>query len=671
MPFWNFFKRKHETPSSEVAGPEDKHLLALKCMQSQQTTEPVYDISGNLIKRIPEKFHQLQSSLEHFTVSLDCLKEPHCRLLKEAGLEALLQHLCAEAGVEYTGVLKQPEKTQAPQTPLPPQPDEDLTPVMANYILKKRQEMIEHLMKEKEKEERNEEELNFVLRKQDDFKKKLACDVSSSVENQVLAKSRKLEDQLWRVELEKKMKEKQDEEIGAYIARTTSKHDKIEQLTAQEEELHRELTSIVGDRSSEQQRLIADLTASEQQVASITEEIISGAALKNAAFVASLAAQEEQLEALVSSASDAKAEVRQSEVLRAMQELLSETAALELRLHGGKTDGWVCDLLESSKHNDVHLSDVFSARQSNLKNWNEILLNDQECQAAAFKLLLLNNDIKRANIIMQIKQVEKELVRVSALELRKQTLSFEGGSMEMLEQRHALVNLLRRLVSQKKERESELQDWVTRMEGVLEVGGKDASDFWLVQYQRLMDIKPHYLAEAEAHLDADVAEVLHAANASHLRPVFARHGVSLQDLSSMDEERAQEFGISRELHEALQEALQEYLAKLKLGASSLPSKSVDGETCYDARSPSAPPVQYLPDDDLPSAPSLEHAYVEPECVVCLAQASCVLMLPCGHVCLCHTCSLPLSLCPICRTDISTKLLIGTQALPAMESEHAL
>lgn len=268
--------------------------------------------------------------------------------------------------------------------------------------------------------------------------------------------------------------------------------------------------------------------------------------------------------------------------------------------------------------------------------------------------------------ILQIEQVEKELVRLSSLELRKELLSLEDKSYSMLEQRNALVSLLKKLFRQKSSREQELEDWVNKIEDVQE-GGKDAADFWLVQYQRLMDMKPAGLAEAENKLEDAVVTVLQTADALHLRPLFARHQVTFDALMNMTDEDALVLGMRGEVYGRLQEALQQYLTQTKLGGGEA-SPSAPGEkevlSC-DPSSPSAPQLQHIPtDEEEPSAPSL--AYVEPECVVCLERPSSLVLLPCGHVCLCQQCAVAIVQCPLCRTTVTAKLVFGSLALENKE-----
>ena len=105
----------------------------------------------------------------------------------------------------------------------------------------------------------------------------------------------------------------------------------------------------------------------------------------------------------------------------------------------------------------------------------------------------------------------------------------------MLEQRKSLVDILKSLLSQKSERETQLETWLDKMEDI-HGGGQDAADYWLRQYQRLMDAKPSGLVLAEEQLDDAVISILETAKAMDVMPIFARHGVTLEKLIEMDGE---------------------------------------------------------------------------------------------------------------------------------------
>ena len=277
---------------------------------------------------------------------------------------------------------------------------------------------------------------------------------------------------------------------------------------------------------------------------------------------------------------------------------------------------------------------------------------------------------------MQINQVEQELVRLSSLELRKKLMSMHYGSTTMLDQRKTLVGLLKSLLSQKSEREQQLETWLDQMEDI-QKGGKEAADYWLVQYQRLLDVKPAGLAEAEDQLESDVIAVLEAARTLDVIPIFARYEITFYKLLEMTKENFAEIGIGLATYNTIQRALQHHLASKKLGDSAGEERSPSAppeeyDECQSAekevpeeeqaRAPSAPSLLEEYEDRSPSAPNMGALYMESECVVCLEKASAIILIPCGHVCVCYNCSLPLTECPMCRTGIYDKIVLGDETL---------
>ena len=58
-------------------------------------------------------------------------------------------------------------------------------------------------------------------------------------------------------------------------------------------------------------------------------------------------------------------------------------------------------------------------------------------------------------------------------------------------------------------------------------------NYWLIQYQKLLDAKPKGLQEAERAVDARVREVLEKAGAEEYAPVFALRAVTVSQLAAM------------------------------------------------------------------------------------------------------------------------------------------
>lgn len=256
--------------------------------------------------------------------------------------------------------------------------------------------------------------------------------------------------------------------------------------------------------------------------------------------------------------------------------------------------------------------------------------------------------------VLQIGQIEYELARISSLEVRKRKHGVKYGSTIMLEQRTTLAGLLKSLLAEKSEREAQLSGWLTRIQD-MRTSDMNEEEFWLVQYQRLLTIKPAGLAEAEEQLEPQVRAVLRAANALDLIPVFAQNSVTFSSLLNMAEEDASVMGIGPATYRSIQRALQNHLAASKVGNQE-PSAPVEEDLPH---APSAPAL--LSPDEAPegaSAPPIDGQFKEAECVVCMNSGCEVVFLPCGHVCVCTQCCTPLAICPMCRAPIISKILLN-------------
>lgn len=364
-------------------------------------------LDGNKIKKIPSEFHHLQSSLVTLSLDTEHLKDPYKSEFMECGTEGLLKHLCEAANVEYTGLGEREgtcvvDTSNTVETKLPD--NVVLTSVMENYMQKKREMMRKQIDYEKEQEEHNANELNIVLKKSSDSRKLLSAHVLNNIDEDSAEYEAKKQDQLnLKIQLERQILQTHNEEMGAYLANTSNKENMIENMTAQQSQLDRDIEGLVEVKDSERRRLYNDLQSGEKNTDAVMQEILGASINKNQAFISLLQEQDYQIAHLVSTAAESAAEVRKSEVVTAMQNMLTEAMMLESKIEDRSNKlGWISSLVEDSEHSELHVKDLLSARQVNDNALAEMILHDEECQAAAFKLLLLNNDLKRSNIMRQV-----------------------------------------------------------------------------------------------------------------------------------------------------------------------------------------------------------------------------------------------------------------------------
>ncbi|KAK7080782.1 E3 ubiquitin-protein ligase lrsam1 [Halocaridina rubra] len=577
----------------------------------------VLTLTGNNITVLPKDFCALQRSLCSLEIDVDHLQSPLPTVLSE-GVEALMKYLCQIHETEYIGLSEEVEEEHAAaassQTYSESEALED--EFTRNYMRKKDELRKAHMAAEEEFQAKEQQQLAAVLKDTSSNKKYILENLSQTPEEVIEYEKKKLKILQDQYNVEESVRKEQEEQLLAYLAFVDNKDSLMKDLSTQQANLELEVEELVASKDKERKRLLKDLTDMENETEAALKELVSATAYrKNEEFVSLLNEQEKEMESLLSGIAEASAELRHSEVVAAMQAALMEEVATEARrkLFLDEQSVRVYTLLEENDLVNTHLEGVMTTRMADQEVWASTLLEDESVQAEAFKLLLLKNDLKRCNILRQIGQVEYELARLSSLEVRKRKYDVKYGSNTMLDQRATLAGLLKSLLMEKSEREAELNTWFGNMS---ERRSSDCSDeeFWLIQYQRLLSMKPAGLAEAEEQLDSRVRDILRDANAVDLIPVFARHSITYCQLLDMTEEEAERMGIGSATYHSLQRALQNHLEKAKLESPEA-SAPPEGDLPYDQEADAggvAASAPVLEDDETePTAPP----FVESECVV--------------------------------------------------------
>lgn len=271
-------------------------------------------------------------------------------------------------------------------------------------------------------------------------------------------------------------------------------------------------------------------------------------------------------------------------------------------------------------------------------------------QKAAFEALQVKKDLMHRQIRNQIRLIETELLQLTQLELKRKSLDTETLQEMVSEQRWALSNLLQQLLKEKKQREEELHGILAELEAKSET---KQENYWLIQYQRLLNQKPLSLKLQEEGMERRLVALLVELSAEHYLPLFAHHRISLDMLSRMSPGDLAKVGVSEAglQHEILRRA-QDLLAVPRVQPE---LKPLENEVLGALEPPTAP--RELQESVRPSAPPAELDMPTSECVVCLEREAQMVFLTCGHVCCCQQCCQPLRTCPLCRQEISQRLRI--------------
>ncbi|KAF6327650.1 leucine rich repeat and sterile alpha motif containing 1 [Rhinolophus ferrumequinum] len=434
---------------------------------------------------------------------------------------------------------------------------------------------------------------------------------------------RKEQKMLEKLEFERRLDLGQREH-AQLLQQSNSQKDEILQTVKEEQSrLEQGLSEHQRYLNAERQRLQEQLKQTEQNISNRIQKLLQDnqRQKKSSEILKSLENERIRMEQLMSITQEETENLRRREIASAMQQMLTESYKNQL----------IQMAYESQRQNLVQQACSSMAEMD--ERFQQILSWQQMDQNKA------------------ISQILQEKAAFEALQVKKDLMHRQIRNQEMIsEQRWALSSLLQQLLKEKTQREEELREILTELEAKSET---KQENYWLIQYQRLLNQKPLSLKLQEEGMERQLAALLVELSAEHYLPVFAHHRISLDMLSRMSPRDLAKVGVSEAglQHEILRR-VQELLDAARVQPELL--KPPKGEV-LGALEPTAP--EQLPESASPSAPPAELEVQTSECVVCLEREAHMIFLNCGHVCCCQQCCQPLRTCPLCRQEITQRLRV--------------
>ncbi|XP_028612727.1 E3 ubiquitin-protein ligase LRSAM1 isoform X2 [Grammomys surdaster] len=444
-------------------------------------------------------------------------------------------------------------------------------------------------------------------------------------------------------------------EHAELLQQSHSHKDEILQSVKQEQtRLEQGLSERQRCLDAERQQLQEQLKQTEQSIASRIQRLLQDnqRQKKSSEILKSLENERIRMEQLMSITQEETENLRQQEIAAAMQQMLTESCKSRLvqMAYESQRQSLVQQACSSMAEMDKRFQQILSWQQMDQNKAISQILQESVMQKAAFEALQVKKDLMHRQIRNQIRLIETELLQLTQLELKRKSLDTETLQEMVSEQRWALSNLLQQLLKEKKQREEELHGILAELEAKSET---KQENYWLIQYQRLLNQKPLSLKLQEEGMERQLVALLLELSAEHYLPLFAHHRISLDMLSRMSPGDLAKVGVSEAglQHEILRRA-QDLLNVARVQPELKPHKN---EVLGVLEPPTAP--QELPESVRPSAPPAELDIPTSECVVCLEREAQMVFLTCGHVCCCQQCCQPLRTCPLCRQEISQRLRI--------------
>uniref|UniRef100_A0A7N5JH90 E3 ubiquitin-protein ligase LRSAM1 n=1 Tax=Ailuropoda melanoleuca TaxID=9646 RepID=A0A7N5JH90_AILME len=431
---------------------------------------------------------------------------------------------------------------------------------------------------------------------------------------------RKEQKMLEKLEFERRLELGQREHAQLLQQSNNQKDEILQTVKEEQSRLEQGLSERQRHLDAERQRLQEQLKQTEQNISNRIQRLLqeNQRQKKSSEILKSLENERIRMEQLMSITQEETENLRRREIASAMQQMLTESYKNRLiqMAYESQRQSLVQQACSSMAEMDERFQQILSWQQMDQNKAISQILQESAMQKAAFEAL----------------QVKKDLMH---RQIRNQEM--------ISEQRWALSSVLRQLLKEKARREEELREILTELEAKSET---KQENYWLIQYQRLLNQKPLSLKLQEEGLERQLAALLVDLSAEHYLPLFAHHRISLDTLSRMSPADLAKVGVSEAglQHEILRK-VQELLDAARIQPELLnpPKGEVLG----------AP--EELPESVSPSAPPAELELPTSECVVCLEREAQMIFLNCGHVCCCHQCCQPLRTCPLCRREITQRL----------------
>ncbi|NXY34709.1 LRSM1 ligase, partial [Pomatorhinus ruficollis] len=566
------------------------------------------DVSGNVLQELPRGLAHIHT-LQTLTLDASAMTYPPPDICSE-GTEAIQQFLCKECGIAYYP------------------PSQYLLPVLESDGGGTSVDGVDRTVEK-------------YLEEESEWQVRLPCTRRLG--------ERKMQEKLefeWRLNMGQR-------EQALLVQQLNSNKDEILQTVREEQQrLEQGLSRHQRYLEEERLKLLQQLKDTEQGTASRIQKLLEdNQRQKQSSDI--LKSLENESPALYTQARQVLMSPLSPLSPAAMQQMLAETyknKLLQMTSESRRQD-LISQACSSLAEMDQKFQQILAWQQLDQNKAVSEILQQIEMQKTAFEALQVKKDLMHRQIRNQIKLIERELLQLTQLELKRQELDTETLQEVVTEQRRTLGCLLQQLLKEKKQREEELQQILLEMEAKSET---KQENYWLIQYQRLLNQKPLSLKLQEKGLEQQLVTLLLELSAEHYVPVFAHHRISLEMLGTMSASDLEKLGVTEAgLQRAILRRAQEILAV----ATTIPELRRAEDTEVPAAPEPSAPLEEPPSPAAPTAPALQWDEKKSECVVCMEREPQMIFLPCGHVCCCQACCERLHACPLCRQDIAQPIRI--------------
>lgn len=319
--------------------------------------------------------------------------------------------------------------------------------------------------------------------------------------------------------------------------------------------------------------------------------------------------------------------MRKRDVLTAMSQLLEQELSLIQTYQDERVDQSKV-LLESETKTNLLLNDVFQEYDKNRTEIIDKVNHDEDWQKSAVAALIAKNDARSWGLMEQIKIVESQIAAMTNLEIDKKKTNQDEFLNDVADKRVNLTFVLLDLMEQQDKRKKQLRETLLDMENQ-----KTENDYWLMQYQKLIDSRGTSIASMQATLDPVLGFNFLLNGVIHVVPfllkIWQKKDFQLEKVSDEDLKGA---GIKNPNdRQGVLKAISDFL--MTIPAETMGECSNTKSIPVTVKTPEAP-REDAQESPTSSASSSRERHADAvnavECVVCMDAQTRVIFLPCGE-----------------------------------------
>lgn len=417
--------------------------------------------------------------------------------------------------------------------------------------------------------------------------------------------------------------------------------------------LDTEILKIQEARETERQKLLKAIQEDEIEIACLVANFIESERLNPEIVQQQLAHEQAEHDRLLEITRQNYDNLRKADVMTAMETLIKEDYYIQHSMKNYENSNK--DLKQSMLMEELEgmdkLQEFIKTKDESRSVLVGQLLEDHDVQKAIVASLVERTDARSWSLNQEITLISSHLAKLSVIEQEKKKLQLTYNYNELLHQRTQLVTLLDDLLDQQSIRRKQLIDTLKEME---QNDADKTTDFWLRNYQKLLDSAPKSLLSAGKQLDPQFAIYLLQEGVIHCLPFLVKflfsEEISLLNLTS---QQLKESGVSLATdREGILRAINYYVGSKSQQSFDPPQKEKELSA----------PVKTSSEEQLctgvVSSTEVESSTMQTECVICMDEKCEVVFIPCGHMCCCQECAnKELDSCPMCRGTIERKIKV--------------